>query len=66
MVVYSFPSHSASYVHHTKTRIMADAKANAEALVPRFKLERILNQGKPPLSYGELGVLRSFRPRCSS
>lgn len=24
---------------------MADVKANAEALVPKFKLDRILNQG---------------------
>lgn len=26
---------------------MADVKADAEALVPKFQLERILNQGPP-------------------
>lgn len=26
-----------------------DAKANAEALVPKFKFERLLNQGAPDL-----------------
>lgn len=25
---------------------MADVKANAEALVPKFKLDRVLNQGR--------------------
>lgn len=29
---------------------MADVKAKAEALVPKFKLDRVLNQGKPPTS----------------
>ena len=28
---------------------MADVKANAEALVPKFKLDRVLNQGIIPL-----------------
>lgn len=27
--------------------VTADTKANAEALVPRFKLTRVLNQGMP-------------------
>lgn len=27
---------------------MADGNANAEALVPKFKFERLLNQGKVP------------------
>jgi hypothetical protein len=33
--------------HHPNTAIaMAERKANAEALVPSFKFERLLNQGK--------------------
>lgn len=27
---------------------MSDVKSNAEALVPKFKLDRILNQGRIP------------------
>lgn len=30
---------------------MSDVKSNAEALVPKFKLDRILNQGRIPNAF---------------